>query len=68
MVRKADGWLRKNDMVRNEDVVAIVAGTQGITGSTDFIRLHTIKPNEAEAKSAKAAKRGSRKAQSNNRK
>jgi pyruvate kinase len=64
MVRTAETWLRKNDIVKDDDVIAIVAGTQRLTGSTDFIRLHRIKPAEAESKSAKGGKQRS-KAQSN---
>ena len=44
MVEKAESWLRRQKVVADEDVIAVVAGTSATTGSTDFIRLHTIKP------------------------
>ena len=59
MVTKAEAWLRRNGAVADEDVIAIVAGTSATTGSTDFIRLHTIKPV------AQGTKGPGKKAQSN---
>ncbi len=59
MVQKAEAWLRRKGVVAAEDVIAIVAGTSATTGSTDFIRLHRIKP------AATGTKGQPKKAQSN---
>jgi pyruvate kinase len=45
MVDTAEAELRRAHVVHTDDIVAIVAGTRtGASGSTDFIRLHRIRP------------------------
>ena len=47
MIDAAEAELRRAQVVQVDDVVAIVAGTRmGTTGSTNFIRLHRIRPAE----------------------
>ena len=54
MVHLADATLLKNGTVKPGDVVAVVAGTQKSTGSTNFIRLHrVVGRRETKAKSRK---------------
>jgi pyruvate kinase len=43
MVQNADDELKKRGVVRPGDVMAIVAGTQSTSGSTNFIRLHRVR-------------------------
>ncbi len=43
MVHNADEHLQKLGVVKPGDVVAIVAGTQSTSGSTNFIRLHRVR-------------------------
>ena len=45
MVKNADDELRQRGVVRPGDVMAIVAGTQSTSGSTNFIRLHRVREN-----------------------
>jgi pyruvate kinase len=45
MIDAAEAELRKAGVVSTDDVVAIVAGTRMVTaGSTNFIRLHRVRP------------------------
>jgi pyruvate kinase len=45
MIDAAEAELRRAKVVQTDDIVAIVAGTRmGTTGSTNFIRLHRIRP------------------------
>jgi pyruvate kinase len=45
MIDVAEAELRRAHVAHTEDVVAIVAGTRmGTTGSTNFIRLHRVRP------------------------
>jgi pyruvate kinase len=45
MVYTAEAELRRAHVVHTDDIVAIVAGTcMGASGSTNFIRLHRIRP------------------------
>jgi pyruvate kinase len=45
MIDATEAGLRKAGVVSTDDVVAIVAGTRMVTaGSTNFIRLHRIRP------------------------
>ena len=43
MVQNADDELKKRGVIRPGDVMAIVAGTQSTSGSTNFIRLHRVR-------------------------
>jgi pyruvate kinase len=43
MVQSADDELKKRGVVRPGDVMAVVAGTQSTSGSTNFIRLHRVR-------------------------
>jgi pyruvate kinase len=59
MVQNADDELKKRGVVRPGDVMAIVAGTQSTSGSTNFIRLHRVRetsPLPEEQKTTAAAK------------
>jgi len=44
MVRAADERLQGGGVAKVDDVIAIVAGTLASTGSTNFIRLHRVRP------------------------
>ena len=48
MVVFAEKILLKKSAVQIGDVVAVVAGTQSATGSTNFMRLHIVGASEAE--------------------
>jgi pyruvate kinase len=48
MVQNADEELKKRGVVRTGDVMAIVAGTQSTTGSTNFIRLHRVRESSLQ--------------------
>lgn len=54
MVQNADDELKKRGVVRPGDVMAIVAGTQSTTGSTNFIRLHRVRENSLPASAQKS--------------
>jgi pyruvate kinase len=48
MIQAAESELRRAGVAHAEDIVAIVAGTRlGATGSTNFIRLHRIRPERS---------------------
>jgi pyruvate kinase len=48
MVQTAEAELRRAQVAAVDDIVAIVAGTRTVTtGSTNFIRLHRICPDQA---------------------
>ncbi len=47
MVDSAERLLEKGGYVRPREVIAIVAGTQTRSGSTNFLRLHTMGDNHA---------------------
>ncbi len=51
MIATADKELQRRGIVAPGDVIAIVAGTQTTSGSTDFIRLHRV--NEADGTAGK---------------
>ncbi len=42
LVDVAESLLLKNELVRNREVIAIVAGTRTKSGSTNFMRLHVM--------------------------
>ena len=48
MVRTAEKELRPRGIIRNGDVLGLVAGTQLTSGATNFMRLHTV-ADEADA-------------------
>jgi len=58
MIDATEAQLRRANVVGTGDVVAIVAGTRMVTaGSTNFIRLHRIRPvGETGGRTAKAKK------------
>jgi pyruvate kinase len=58
MIAATEAQLRRANVVGTGDVVAIVAGTRMVTaGSTNFIRLHRIRPvGETGGRTAKAKK------------
>jgi pyruvate kinase len=58
MIDLTEAQLRRAKVVNTDDVVAIVAGTRMVTaGSTNFIRLHRIRPEgEAGGRSASSKK------------
>ena len=62
MVKNADDELKQRGVVRPGDVMAIVAGTQSTSGSTNFIRLHRVRENslppESHEKTAVAKSAG----------
>jgi pyruvate kinase len=49
MVDCAEKLLEKGGYVRPREVIAIVAGTRTKSGSTNFLRMHTMGENEPEA-------------------
>jgi pyruvate kinase len=49
MIDATEVHLRRAKVVDTDDVVAIVAGTLGTAGSTNFIRLHRIRPDGASS-------------------
>ncbi len=59
MVDSAERLLEKGGYVRPREVIAIVAGTRTKSGSTNFLRLHTMGENHADA--AGGAPNGARK-------
>jgi hypothetical protein len=58
MIESTDSELLRSGVANADDVVAIVAGTRMATpGSTNFIRLHRIRPlREAGRRSARTTK------------
>ena len=69
MVRNADDELKKRGVVKPGDVMAVVAGTQSTSGSTNFIRLHRVRetapqvvPHEKAAEKSTEKKTGRNKA------
>ena len=62
MVDAAEAELRHAKVAATGDVVAIVAGTRMVTaGSTDFIRLHRIRPPQGPGHRAAGAKKSTAK-------
>jgi pyruvate kinase len=62
MVDNAEKLLGKGGYVRPREVIAIVAGTRTKSGSTNFLRLHSMgedaEPGPAGSAAREAAKRG----------
>jgi pyruvate kinase len=52
MVNTAEGDLLRHGLLKTGDVLGVVAGTRQSSGSTNFLRLHTVTPEEASATSA----------------
>jgi len=42
MVRGAEEELIRREVVRNGDVMGVISGTLGSSGSTNLLRLHTV--------------------------
>ena len=59
MVIKAEKLLLRRQAVQSNDVIAIVAGTRGASGSTNFMRLHVV--GVAEPVSMPVARKKARK-------
>ena len=58
MIDAAEAELRRAHVAHTDDVVAIVAGTRmGATGSTNFIRLHRIRPARPTSRRAARPKK-----------
>jgi pyruvate kinase len=67
MVRNADDELKKRGVVKPGDVMAIVAGTQATSGSTNFIRLHRVRETAPhDSHKTAASKSAEKKAGRNN--
>jgi pyruvate kinase len=47
MLRAAEQELLRQGRVKAGDVLGVVAGTQMASGSTNFLRLHAVTPEEA---------------------
>jgi len=60
MVRVAEEELLERRLLKPGDVLGVVAGTRQASGSTNFMRLHTVTPEEATAATHPKAKRGNR--------
>jgi pyruvate kinase len=60
LVDCAESLLEKGGYVRPKEVIAIVAGTRTKSGSTNFLRLHALGENTAEAKRGAGTKKQSR--------
>ena len=48
MVNTAERELLRQGQIKNGDVLGVVAGTQMSSGSTNFMRLHTVSPPDVE--------------------
>ena len=58
MVETAEAELRRAKVAATDDVVAVVAGTRMVmAGSTNFIRLHRIRPLEETGRRVARAKK-----------
>ncbi len=58
MVRVAEDELLSRGLLKPGDVLGVVAGTGQASGSTNFMRLHTVTPEEATAANRAKTKRG----------
>jgi len=58
MVQVAEKELLKRMLLKPNDVLGVVAGTRQSSGSTNFMRLHTVTSEEAAAEKAPAVQRG----------
>ncbi len=46
MVRDAETYLREKALVRQGDVMSVISGTRGASGSTNLMRLHVVGEND----------------------
>ena len=60
MVTAAEVELLRQGQIRSGDVLAVVAGTQMASGSTNFMRLHTVAADGAKRSSERTSKKGKR--------
>jgi pyruvate kinase len=58
MVHVAERELLNRRLIKPGDVLGVVAGTRQSSGSTNFMRLHSVTPEEATAAVAAKGKRG----------
>ena len=58
MVDVAEYELLSRGLLKAGDVLGVVAGTRQASGSTNFMRLHTVTPEEANAATRTKTKRG----------
>jgi hypothetical protein len=49
MVNLAERDLLRHGLLKSGDVLGVVAGTRQASGSTNFLRLHTVTAEEASA-------------------
>jgi pyruvate kinase len=61
MVDVAEYELLNRRLLKPGDVLGVVAGTRQASGSTNFMRLHTVTPEEATAATRTETKRGGKK-------
>jgi hypothetical protein len=57
MVNTAERELLHRGQLKPGDVLGVVAGTQMASGSTNFMRLHTVLPPRAESSGKRVKKR-----------
>ncbi len=60
MVEVAERELLVRALLKPGDVLGVVAGTSQASGSTNFMRLHTVTPEEADAVAAPRRRRAAR--------
>jgi pyruvate kinase len=58
MVQVAERELLSRQLLKTDDVLGVVAGTRQSSGSTNFMRLHTVSASEASSVEPPHAKRG----------
>ena len=58
MVDIAEQALLSRGLLKSGDVLGVVAGTRQASGSTNFMRLHTVTTEEANAVTRTKSKRG----------
>jgi pyruvate kinase len=61
MVSLAQQQLLRAGILKAGDVLGVVAGTRQSSGSTNFMRLHSVSPEEANAASQEPARKSARK-------
>ncbi len=61
LVTMAEVVLQEHGYVRDRQVLGIVAGTQTLSGATNFMRLHMIGDREADVEKEKASRNKSKK-------
>lgn len=58
MVKVAEQELLTRGLLQPGDVLGVVAGTRQASGSTNFMRLHMVTPDEARAAAPRIPQRG----------